>query len=396
MINMPTRFPDDASAMARALELAQCGLGSVEPNPPVGAVIVDAAGELLGEGYHERFGGPHAEIHALEQAGDRAEGGTIFVTLEPCCHHGKTPPCTEAILAAGLKRVVVGTTDPAPHASGRGITELREAGLEVVVGVLEVAARNLIAPFASLMTKHRPYLHAKWAMTLDGKIASREGHSQWISGAASRRIVHQLRGRMDAIVVGAATARIDDPLLTARPQGPRTATRIIVDPQATLPLTSRLIQTLEQAPVMIVAGESAEMSKVSRLEQAGAEVLRLPETAGGHVGLEELLKELGRRQFTNILIEGGGQLLGSFFDANLIDEVHVFIAPKLVGGKASPSPIQGVGLPKIPDRSQFASLEIQTIEDDVYIRGRVSTLDLENQQALAETGKPLGTDQTPL
>ena len=255
----------------------------------------------------------------------------------------KPRPARGAILEAGLKRIVIATTDPAPHVAGGGIRELREAGLEVEVGILEDAAAKLIAPFAMLFVQGRPFVHAKWAMTLDGKIASRSGHSQWISGPASRRIVHKLRGRMDAILVGAGTQRADDPRLTARPPGPRTPMRIVVDRLARTPLSSRLVQTLEEAPVLIAATEAADAQNVAALEQAGVEVLRLPMWENAMVDVSALLQELGQRKFTNVLVEGGERLLGSFFDAGLIDEVHVFIAPKLVSGLTSPTPMRGPG-----------------------------------------------------
>lgn len=367
-------FPDDVSAMARALELAERGVGAVEPNPPVGAVVLDASGELVGEGYHQKFGGPHAEVHALHQAGDRARNGTLFVTLEPCCHHGKTPPCTRAILAAGIRRVVIAAGDPAPHVAGGGIRELKAAGVEVIEGVLAEAAQKLLAPFVMLVTQHRPFVHAKWAMTLDGKIASRTGHSQWISNPTSRGVVHQLRGRMDAILVGAGTVRSDDPLLTVRPKGPRTPTRIVVDRLALLPLTSRLVQTIEEAPVLIAATEGADKTHIAELQKAGVEVLTFSKTQGDRVDLNALLRELGKRQLSNILVEGGGQLLGSFFDADLIDELHVFLAPKLVGGQAASSPVEGLGLETIPELSQLTEQTIQILEGDVYINGRVRRL----------------------
>ncbi len=357
--------------MARALELAVRGQGSVEPNPPVGAVVVDPAGNLLGEGWHEKFGGPHAEVNALSAAGEQARGSTIYITLEPCCHHGKTPPCTKAILAAGIKRVVIATGDPAPHAQGGGIRELEQAGVEVVQGILQEQGEKLIAPFVMLFTKGRPYVHAKWAMTLDGKIAAHTGHSQWISNPASRKVVHELRGRMDAILIGKATALADDPLLTARPQGPRTATRIIVDRLASLPLSSRLVQTVKDAPVLIAATNEADPNRIAQLQNAGVEVVTFPESHKGRVDVAALLQELGGRRLTNVLVEGGGQLLGSFFDAKLMDEVHVFIAPKLVGGQPSPSPLAGMGLKTIPELPQLTDLKIQTLEGDVYINGRL-------------------------
>ncbi len=374
---MTHQFADPEDVMRRAIELAARGSGRVEPNPTVGAVIVDAHLRLVAEGFHQRFGGPHAEVHALEQAGGRAAGTTLFVTLEPCPHQGQTPPCTDAIIRAGIRKVVIGIHDPSPHVDGGGIARLKSAGIEVDVGLLESEAARLAAPFVKLVTTETPYVHAKWAMTLDGKLASRTGESQWISNLASREIVHRLRGRMDAVLVGSATALSDDPLLTARPAGPRVATRIVVDSDAKLPATAQLVRTLDQAPVLVACCETAPPENVNRLQQAGVEVLQLPVTqAGGESGrrrtdLTGLLHELGRRRMTNVLIEGGGVLLGAFFDASLIDEVHVFISPKLLGGKSALTPLAGIGLSTIPDVSQLDNPSIEIVKGDVYIHGPI-------------------------
>src|SRR3954451_2333572 len=224
----------DRDWMRQALQLAERGRGVVEPNPLVGAVVV-RGGVAVGEGWHQRFGGPHAEVHALAAAGDAARGATLYVTLEPCCHYGKTPPCTDAVLRAGIARVVAAMTDPFPQVAGQGVAILRAAGVDVETGTGEAEARRLNAPYLTLLGKGRPYVHAKWAMTLDGKIATAAGDSKWISGDASRRLVHDLRGRMDAIIVGAGTVRADDPLLTARPPEPRTPARIVLSTSGRLP-----------------------------------------------------------------------------------------------------------------------------------------------------------------
>ncbi|MEX0700829.1 MAG: bifunctional diaminohydroxyphosphoribosylaminopyrimidine deaminase/5-amino-6-(5-phosphoribosylamino)uracil reductase RibD [Planctomycetales bacterium] len=360
---------DPQAVMRRALELASRGLGRVEPNPPVGAVIVDDRWRLLGEGFHERFGGPHAEVAALRAAGERARGGTLFVTLEPCRHHGKTPPCTRAAIAAGVRRVVVAMEDPSPHAAGRGVAELRAAGIEVEVGLLRAAAARLAAPFIKRVSTGRPWVHAKWAMTLDGKIATRTGSSRWISNESSRAVVHALRGRMDAIIVGARTAERDDPLLTARPPGPRVAARIVVDRDAALPLESQLVRSLEQAPLLVAASPAAPDENVQRLMDAGVEVLRFETEASGAIPIAALLDELGRREMTNVLVEGGGELLGAFFDAGEIDEAHVFIAPKLIGGRAAVTPIAGTGLPEMPQLPSLDDPRIELLEGDVYVHG---------------------------
>ncbi|HUQ71911.1 MAG TPA: bifunctional diaminohydroxyphosphoribosylaminopyrimidine deaminase/5-amino-6-(5-phosphoribosylamino)uracil reductase RibD, partial [Planctomycetaceae bacterium] len=367
---MPTTFATPQDVMQHALTLAARGVGAVEPNPPVGAVIVDDQRRLLGEGWHQRYGGPHAEVFALEQAGAAAHGATLFVTLEPCCHFGKTPPCSRAIIAAGIRRVVVAMTDPNPQVAGQGIAELHAAGLEVEVGLMEAEARWLTAPFVRLVTRGLPWVHAKWAMTLDGKIASREGHSQWISSEGSRAVVHQLRGRMDAIVVGIGTAVADDPLLTPRPPGVRTATRVVIDPQGRLPLSSKLVQTAGEIPVLCVAATSAEPERIAALQSAGVEVWTTRFDANGRIPPTAWLTELGRRRMTHVLVEGGGQLLGSLFDADLIDEWHVFIAPKFVGGVAALSPLSGQGLDRIPDISQLVGTTIDMMGDDLLIRGR--------------------------
>tara|TARA_R110002111_G_scaffold259308_1_gene329256 strand:- start:63837 stop:64970 length:1134 start_codon:yes stop_codon:yes gene_type:complete len=366
------QFSSPEAVMQRALELARLGAGSVEPNPAVGSVIVDESLQLIGEGYHQQYGGPHAEIHALKMAGNRAKGATIFVTLEPCCHQGKTGPCSQALIQAGVSKVVIAMRDPAPHVDGGGIAELQQAGIEVEVGLLESAAQALVRPFVKRVTQGLPWIHAKWAMTLDGKIATKTGHSQWISNARSREIVHQLRGRMDAIMVGHQTAEKDNPLLTARPAGARTPARIIVDSQAALSCQSKLVQSISDAPVIVIAHESAPPQNIKQLEQAGVEVLLFQsslQTETGHPDLKQCLQELSRKEMTNILIEGGGSLLGTCFDEQLIDEVHVFIAPKLVGGKTAITPIAGQGLEMIPQFQNLAEYQIQILDSDIYVQG---------------------------
>jgi diaminohydroxyphosphoribosylaminopyrimidine deaminase / 5-amino-6-(5-phosphoribosylamino)uracil reductase len=367
---MARSFATPPEVMQYAFALAARGVGSVEPNPPVGAVIVDGQLRLLGEGWHQRFGGPHAEVFALEQAGESARGATLFVTLEPCCHFGKTPPCSRAVITAGLKRVVVAMRDPHAVVDGGGIAELQAAGIDVEVGMLESQARWLTAPFAQLVTRGRPWVHAKWAMTLDGKIASRTGHSQWISNEASRAVVHELRGRMDAIVVGMGTVLADDPALTARPPGPRIATRVVIDSEARLPLTSRLVQTAREVPVLCVAGNSAPSTQIAALQAAGVEVWTAATNGPGRIPPEAWLTELGRRRTTHVLVEGGGELLGSLFDAEAIDEWHVFIAPKFVGGQKATSPLAGRGFDRIPETSQLVGSTIDVLDGDLLIRGR--------------------------
>jgi diaminohydroxyphosphoribosylaminopyrimidine deaminase/5-amino-6-(5-phosphoribosylamino)uracil reductase len=365
-------FSDAEHVMRRALEVAAWGTGRVEPNPQVGAVIVDEQGTPFGEGHHEQFGGPHAEVNVIAAAAGNTAGKTLFVTLEPCSHHGKTPPCAQAVIEAGFAKVVVAMLDPSPHTAGRGVQQLRDAGIEVEVGLLEADARDLVAPFLKLLTTGRPYVHAKWAMTLDGKLATRTGHSQWISSPESRAIVHELRGRIDAVVVGAKTVAGDDPLLTARPVGPRTATRVVVDSQAQLPLDSQLVKTVSEAPLLLATRNEAAPTRVEQLRNAGVEVVQFDSPEGNGVPLPELLDELGRRQMTNVLFEGGGTVLGSLFDEQLVDEVHVFVAPKIVGGYSAIMPIGGIGLEQIPELPSLNAPSITIVGGDAYIHGRIN------------------------
>ncbi len=378
----PTQFDSDSDAMRYAIEIARRGIGRVEPNPAVGAVLIDEHRRLLAAGWHEQFGEGHAEVNAFrdferrypdaERRAELARTATLVVTLEPCCHHGKTPPCSDAVVASGVRKVIVGLLDPSPHVDGGGLQQMEVAGLEVSFGLLEDEVRLLNSPFLMLVQNGRPWVHAKWAMTLDGRIATRTGSSKWISCEASRAIVHDLRGRMDAVIVGSGTAKADDPLLTARPEGPRTAMRIVVDARAELSLDSQLVRTAKDTPVLVAALESASTERVEALSAAGVEVLRQSSVAGSkHVEPGELLRELGRRSLTNVLVEGGGGLLGSLFDQQLIDEAHVFIAPKFCGGADAVSPIGGLGVELIPQQSELDQCVVTQVEHDVYIRGHV-------------------------
>jgi diaminohydroxyphosphoribosylaminopyrimidine deaminase/5-amino-6-(5-phosphoribosylamino)uracil reductase len=351
---------NDERWVRHALALAERGRGFVEPNPMVGAVVLDAAGQLAGEGWHQQFGGPHAEVFALAAAGERARGGTLVVTLEPCCHHGKTPPCTDAVLKAGIARVVAAMSDPFPKVAGGGLTILRSAGLDVSVGLCEPEAVALNAPYLKLLRTGRPWVHAKWAMTLDGKIATRTGDSKWISGEESRRRVHELRGRMDAILVGRGTVVADDPLLTARPSGPRVAARVVVSASGELPERCQLRATAREVPVIIY---TANAGKLAGWSADGAEVVSF-----ASLSLDAVLADLGRRRFPNVLIEGGAGLLGSALDANAADEFHVFIAPKLIGGTAAPSPVGGTGA-AMADALGLDRVSFEPSGEDVYVHG---------------------------
>ena len=361
--------PIDVSMMSRALELAQRGLGSVEPNPMVGCVIA-LDDQIVGEGWHQHFGQPHAEVNAIADANCDLQGATLYVTLEPCCHQGKTPPCTQAILTAGIHRVVIAQPDPFPQVDGRGIELLRAAGVEVEIGVGAEEGRWILAPFRKLVEHKRPWIVAKWAMTLDGKLATRSRNSQWISNPASREIVHQLRGRVDAIMVGSGTASADDPLLTARPPGPRQAARVVVDSLGSLSLQSQLVQTAGEIPVLVAVGAEIDRLRSESLIKAGVELIQCP--GNDHLQrLDHLLTQLGARQMTNVFVEGGGQLLGNLFELDQIDEVHVFVAPKLAGGEQAVSPIEGNGIELMEQARQLEGLKVERVGDDVYLQGRI-------------------------
>lgn len=361
----------DERLMRRAIELARRGEGHVEPNPLVGAVIAQAAGgRMLAEGWHAAFGGPHAEIAALSACGAAARGGTLAVTLEPCCHHGKTPPCTDAIIAAGIARVVIGAGDPFPAVNGGGIAALRRAGIEVTTGVCPREAARLIAPFRMLVEHGRPWVIAKWAMSLDGRVATSTRESRWISSEASRAATHALRGRVDAILCGIGTALADDPLLTARPTGPRRAVRVVLDGAARLPLDSRLVRTAAEVPLLVATGPDAPPDRVGGLRAAGCEVWQ-SEEADQAARLAALLAELGRRRFTNVLAEGGPGIIGSLADAALIDEVWTFVAPILIGGGTALGPAAGAGIAKLADAARIDVEHVDHLGGDLLVRGPV-------------------------
>lgn len=333
--------------MRRALQLAARGQGAVEPNPMVGCVIV-RAGRVLAEGYHRRFGGPHAEIEALRRCDD-ARGATVYVSLEPCCYAGKTPPCTEALIAAGVARVVAAVRDPNPRVRGQGLSQLRKAGIQTEVGLLADEAAALNAPFFKLMRQGRPWVILKWSQSIDGKIATRRGQSQWISDEAMRAHAHKIRGRVDAIIVGWRTVTTDDPLLTCRLARPRRiAARIVLDSRLRTPLGARLVQTARRVPTWFFCTPVASARRRKRLEGAGCRVFTVPSAGrAGGVSLPSVLDLLGEQQLTNVLVEGGGRVLGSFFDQELADEVHVYVSPRLIGGACALGPLHGRGIAEL-------------------------------------------------
>ena len=355
----------DFEPMRRAIQLARQGEGYVEPNPMVGCVLINK-GVVVGEGFHQRYGEAHAEINALESAADKARDATAYVTLEPCSHTGKTGPCVKALIKADIARCVIACQDPNPEVNGKGIAKLEAAGIRCDVGVEEEEAAKLIAPFTKLMLKKRPWIIAKWAMSLDGKIATHTGNSKWISGKTSREWVHQLRGRVDGVLVGGGTLLADDPMLNARPPGQRHATRIVMGDHRPLPVECKLFESANDesaGPVMLAVCTNYPDAVAQQHQEMGVDVWRYDPRSNY---LDDLLVELGRRRMTNVLVEGGSKLLGKLLDQDQIDEVHAFVAPKLIGG-AAPTPVTGQGFERIADLNAFAKLEAEPSGDDWHI-----------------------------
>lgn len=330
--------------MKRAINLAHKGRGWVEPNPMVGCVIV-RKDRVIGEGWHRRFAGPHAEIEALKACTGNPKGATAYVSLEPCCHVGKTPPCTDALIQASIRRVVVALCDPRFPSGQNGIARLRRAGMKVDIGTEAMAAAELLAPYLTRACLHRPYVIAKWAQSLDGKLSTSSGDSRWISNESSRRFVHQVRARVDAILVGSRTAIADDPCLTARDVPlRRRAKRIVLDTHLRLPLRGRLVETAREIPTLIfTAAQYAESSKANRLQARGVHVEPC-RTKGGRISPGAVLSRLAQLEVTNLLVEGGPTILTTFFEAGVVDEAHVFTSPMLIGGHDAPSAIGGRGV----------------------------------------------------
>ena len=359
--------------MRLALQLASRAVGDTSPNPAVGAVVVKA-GRVVGRGYHQRAGLPHAEVNALHQAGGKARGADLYVTLEPCSHTGRTPPCCEAVIAAGIRRVVVGMKDPNPLVDGRGISRLRRAGLHVVTGVLEDEAKRLTASFTKTMTTRLPLVIAKVAQSVDGKIATRTGDSQWISSEASRAHAHRLRRSVDAIVVGVKTVLRDNPRLTARDPAraprPGRPIRVIVDSRLRTPLTSRCLAVQASAPTILATTARAARRR-ARFERRGIDVLVLPPSRG-RVPLRRLFHELaGRYQVQSVLLEGGGELLASAFQERLVDRIVWFLAPLIIGGRRSVSTVGGEGVARLSQAIRLREVSVRRVGTDVMIEGDV-------------------------
>jgi diaminohydroxyphosphoribosylaminopyrimidine deaminase/5-amino-6-(5-phosphoribosylamino)uracil reductase len=364
----------DRHYLARAIELAEQGRGRVSPNPLVGAVIARPQDGLLGEGWHSRFGAAHAEIEALRAAaGVDLDGATLYVSLEPCCHHGQTPPCTDAIVAAGVRRVVVGSDDPSDHAAGRGLGILRDEGVEVVIAEGELAARARLInqPFRKHARTGRPWVLFKVATTLDGRVATAGGDSKWISSEASRRRSHWWRAEHDAVAVGIGTALADDPQLTARVEGvERQPRRVVFDSTARLPLESRLVAAAREIPLTVVTSRAAPRTAVSALAARGVDVLvATGGNAAAHVA--SALDRLGELGVSSILLEGGPRLAGAFFDAGEVDEMRLFVAPLVLGARGARAALEGEGVEAIADAPRALSIRCDEVDGDVLISARL-------------------------
>ena len=360
----------DQLMMRRALRLARRGEGRVEPNPMVGCVITKGQ-RILSEGYHRRFGGPHAEIVALEKCIERTSHSTVYVTLEPCSHFGKTPPCVDALLAAKVGRVVIGVRDPNPVVDGRSVRALRSAGVRVDVGTCAQESADLLAPFFTRFRLKRPYVIAKWAQTLDGKLATYTGDSQWISNEASRRLVHRLRGRVDAIMVGVNTVLTDDPQLTARDVPiKRVACRVVLDGRLRIPGVSNLVASAAKTPTIVMTSrESADSAKARQFEKRGVSIVPVASRQGQLVP-KACLRALARLDMTNVLLEGGATAISSFYRAGLIDEAWIFSAATLLGDERVPQAVTGERTKRMRDAARPRVLSVKTIGHDVFHRLR--------------------------
>ena len=357
----------DEKFMREALRIARNAEGRTSPNPLVGAVIVKD-GKIIAEGWHRQAGTPHAEIHALNMAGDLARGATLYVTLEPCSHFGRTPPCAQAIINAGISRVVAAMSDPNPKVAGRGLELLRAAGVKVGVGLLEAEARRLNEVFLKWITRRLPFVTMKFACSLDGKIATVAGESQWISGIESRRFTHHLRDINDAILVGVGTVLADNPSLTTRLVEGKNPVRVIVDSNARTPLESKIV-TDKSARTIIAVTANAPPDKVSALEARGVEVITASKSE--RVDLEELMHALAEREITSVLVEGGGTINFSMLRARLVDKVYAFIAPKIIGGSDALTAVEGAGFEKLSEAMELNDITTTILGEDILISGYV-------------------------
>lgn len=356
--------------MKRAIELAKQGAGWTAPNPLVGAVVVKN-GRVIGEGYHRKYGELHAERNALAACSEDPAGATLYVTLEPCCHYGKTPPCTEIIIEKKIAKVVIGSRDPNPKVAGKGARILREHGIEVVEDYMREACDALNPVFFHYITTKTPYVVLKFAMTLDGKIATRTGASKWITGEAARNHVHQLRGRYAGILAGIGTVLADDPMLNCRIDGAHQPLRIILDSHLQIPMGSRLVRSAKEYPLLIVCNESIRdreegASRIQKLEEAGAKVWTLPEK-NGHPDLNVLMQRLGEEKIDSVLIEGGGTVNEAALKAHIVHHVYAYIAPKIFGGEDAKTPVEGSGIRLPQECANLRLAKITVLLNDMLL-----------------------------
>ncbi len=350
--------------MKLAIEMAKKGAGKVNPNPMVGAVVVKD-GRVIGQGYHKQYGGDHAEVNAFENTLVNPEGGTIYVTLEPCSHHGKTPPCVDKIIKNKISKVVIGTLDPNPIVKGRGIKALEEAGIEVVTGVLEEECKKLNEVFMKYIVSKKPFVVLKTAMTLDGKIATEDGESKWITGENAREEVHKSRNKLASIMVGVDTVIKDNPELTCRLEGGRNPIRIIVDSKLRIPMEAKvIIDNLSQT--IIATTEFADKKKILSLEKLGVKVLII-KSKNERVDLQSLMIQLGELNIDSVFLEGGSTLNFSALEENIVDKIQVYISPKIIGGKNSKTPVGGSGIKKISDAIKLENMTVRYIGEDLLI-----------------------------
>ena len=355
--------------MRIALELAERARGRTSPNPLVGAVLVKD-GEVVGQGYHQKAGAPHAEINALEEAGPKACGATLYINLEPCSHYGRTPPCSKAVIKAEISEVYVSMCDPNPLVSGRGVKQMKEAGIKVHVGLLEDEARRLNEIFIKYITTRTPFVLLKTAMTLDGKIATDTGHSRWVTGKTAREKVHQLRGEFDAILVGINTVLADNPALTCRlPEGGKDPIRVILDSQARTPVDSRVITQESESFTYIVVTDKAPLDRLKALSSGKAKIVRTALDIRGRVDLRELLLKLGEMEITSLFVEGGSEVAASFLEARLVDKILTFIAPKIVGGNQAPGPVGGFGKALMDQAVPLTGVTFGQVGEDFWVEG---------------------------
>jgi diaminohydroxyphosphoribosylaminopyrimidine deaminase/5-amino-6-(5-phosphoribosylamino)uracil reductase len=357
---------DDERWMKRVLRLAEKGRGRTSPNPMVGAILVKD-GRILAEGYHAKAGEPHAEIIALRKTGKEAKEAILYLNLEPCTHYGKTPPCAPVVIEAGVRRAVIGMEDPNPLVKGRGVEALKKAGLDVYVGILEKECRRLNEAFCKYILNKEPFLILKVVATLDGKIATRKGESQWISGEASRRFVHRLRDQVDGVIVGIGTVLKDDPMLTARVKGGKDPYRIILDSRLRIPENAKVIE-ISPSKTIVATTELAPGEKVERLEKKGVRVLIL-DSKKGRVDLKPCLFKLGEMGMMSLLVEGGSQLNGSFLDEGLIDKIFLFLSPKLIGDPQALGMFDGHGVTSLKEAIPLNELKIRRIGGDLLLEG---------------------------